>query len=86
MMVDDLTVIDGIDSVHPSRFINHSCDPNLECQRWCVYEQDSTEYFGKPLKRESELFERQMESHILKQVRIAYFISLMALRLPEQQT
>ena len=36
MMVNDLTVIDGINSGHPSRFINQSCEPNLECQRWCV--------------------------------------------------
>ena len=82
MMVDDLTVIDGIDSGHPSRSINHSCEPNHECQRWCVYEQDSTEYFGKPLKGESELFETTNGIRYLK----ACFVSLIVLPLPEQQT
>ena len=64
MMVDNLTVIDGIDSGHPSRFINHSCDPNLECQRWCVGHQTRVGFFAaRDIERGAELtFDYDFES------------------------
>jgi SET domain-containing protein len=64
MMVDDLTVIDGIDSGHPSRFINHSCEPNLECQRWCVGDHTRVGFFAaRDIERGAELtFDYDFES------------------------
>lgn len=34
--LDSSTVIDGYRMANEGRFINHSCDPNCEMQKWCV--------------------------------------------------
>ena len=64
MMVNDLTVIDGINSGHPSRFINQSCEPNLECQRWCVGDHTRVGFFAaRDIERGAELtFDYDFES------------------------
>ena len=56
MELDEHRVIDSTDSDHQSRFINHSCDPNMECQRWIVSGEDRIGFFAiTDIKVDSEL-------------------------------
>lgn len=56
MWLDDHHVIDAEYSGHVSRFINHSCEPNLECIKWRVDDQDRIGFFAiKDIKAGIEL-------------------------------